>query len=771
MKYNFSEFKNSCKILVLIFCFLINKNGNSQILIIGIVRDAGTGAGLSNVSVKNLSKNTGTVTDSIGLFQIKGVKGDIFEFSKTGFITLKHKYEGNLKYEIMLEQGIINLEEVFVSASKDEQSVKNTSVSVEVIKPYIINNKIPSTAENTVDQIPGVMAVNGQVVIRSGSGWSYGAGSRVAVMLDGMPAMSGDAGQVQWSFIPLENVENIEVIKGASSVLFGSSALNGVINIRTKMPKENKKIENNASVFYGVYDNFSSSDAYKHSDKIMGTFGIRAFQMQRINKNSYIVRLNYFKDDGYRMSDNDNRIQFGVKYQRDLKKINGFTGINMNLHSGKSESFLLWENDTLPYTSLDSQHTKNQTFKLNIDPYLNFNLKGWKNVIQLRYLNLRNEVLQDTSENDQSNYSNTIFGEYHISKKIKSYFTFAGGVAASFTKTKSPLYQGDQQSENKSVFSQINFSKGIINFDAGIRYEFYRMNNYKESKPVIRSGASIKAAKATFIRASFGQGYRFPTIAESYILTSAGPIKIFPNNELKSETGWSVELGVKQGFKIGKLSGIADVAFFTMQYDRMMEFTFGVWEKPTIQNPITAGFKSLNVSDAKISGIDFSLIGTAKWTKSELKFMGGYTFSEAIALNPNEMFYKDIYGNPLTFANTSSNTDGNFLKYRPKHLVRADLQYEYKTWEIGTSLRYNSFIRNIDKAFIVFPISTFVPGIEDFRQKGKNGDYIFDIRIGKKIKNFKIIFTVNNLLNRVYMTRPCDVRPPRNITVQLSWKL
>ncbi|NUM30741.1 MAG: TonB-dependent receptor [Bacteroidetes bacterium] len=771
MKYNFNIINSRCQIFVLIINIFLAKSAISQNTINGTVVDITSLKGLSNVSVKNISKIEGTVTDTFGNFALICTKGDLLEFSKTGYLTLKFKYQGKSPLDIKLEQEIISLEEVFISASKVDQSVKNTSVSVEVIKPYIINNKIPSTAENTVDQIPGVMAINGQVVIRSGSGWSYGAGSRVAVLLDGMLVMSGDAGQVQWSFIPLENVESIEVIKGASSVLFGSSALNGVINIRTKMPVINKKIENNASVFYGIYDNFSQNYTYLKGSKILGTIGIRAFQMQRINKNSYFVRLNYFNDAGYRMSDNDNRIQFGAKYQRDLKKINGFAGVNINLHNGKSESFLLWESNKLPYTSLDSQHTKNRTFKLNIDPYLYFYFKGWKNVLQLRYFQLNNEVVQDTSKNDQSNFSKTIYCEYHLSKKIKTYFNSTFGVVASFTQTESPLYQGNQQSENRAAFAQLNFSKGILSFDVGLRYEFYRLNNYIESKPVVRSGMSIKVAKATFLRASYGQGYRFPTIAETFVLTSAGPVKIFPNNNLKSETGWSSEIGVKQGIKIGKISGIADIAFFLMQYDRMMEFTFGIWEKQNLQNPIGAGFKSVNVADAQISGVDFTITGAAILKKSSLKFIGGYTFSDALALKPNLAFAHDIYNNELTYTNTSSNPSVNFLKYRPKHLVRLDLQYDIKSFEFGASYRYNSPIKNIDKAFITFPISALVPGIEDFRQMGDKGDYIFDVRAGKKIKNFKILFTINNLFNRVYMTRPCDVRPPRNITILLSWKM
>ena len=63
-------------------------------------------------------------------------------------------------------------------------------------------------------------------------------------MVDDMPLISGDAGQVQWSRIATENINQVEVIKGAASALYGSSALNGIINIRTAFPKQ-KDIDKN----------------------------------------------------------------------------------------------------------------------------------------------------------------------------------------------------------------------------------------------------------------------------------------------------------------------------------------------------------------------------------------------------------------------------------------------------------------------------------------------------------------------------------------------
>ena len=93
--------------------------------------------------------------------------------------------------------------------------------------------------------------LDGQPGIRGGAGYSYGAGSRVLVLLDDLPILTGDAGDVKWDYLPVENVGQIEIIKGASSVLYGSSALNGVFNIRTAYPAS--KPETYLNTFMGVY--------------------------------------------------------------------------------------------------------------------------------------------------------------------------------------------------------------------------------------------------------------------------------------------------------------------------------------------------------------------------------------------------------------------------------------------------------------------------------------------------------------------------------------
>jgi iron complex outermembrane receptor protein len=139
---------------------------------------------------------------------------------------------------IDLNQEMRELKTFVTTAGKYEQNIEELTVSMEVLRPNIIENKNTTSIDDALQQVPGVTIVDGEPQIRSGSGYSFGAGSRVMILMDDLPILSGDAGRPSWGFLPVENIEQVEVIKGASSVMYGSAALSGVINLRTAYPRD-----------------------------------------------------------------------------------------------------------------------------------------------------------------------------------------------------------------------------------------------------------------------------------------------------------------------------------------------------------------------------------------------------------------------------------------------------------------------------------------------------------------------------------------------------
>jgi outer membrane receptor protein involved in Fe transport len=135
--------------------------------------------------------------------------------------------------------------------------------------------------------------------------------------------------------------------------------------------------------------------------------------------------------------------------------------------------------------------------------------------------------------------------------------------------------------------------------------------------------------------------------------------------------------------------------------------------------------------------------------------MGGFTYIEPIALDYDK-----------AKAENENTADFNILKYRYRRVFKADVEAKPGKWILGASVRYNSFMDNIDKFF-----EETIPGIKDYRSIHNYGDWVFDARVGQQLnKNFRVMFIVRNLFNHEYAGRPADMQPPRNFILQLSAK-
>ena len=133
------------------------------------------------------------------------------------------------------------IDAVVVTASISGSTVQEETVPVTVLKPYLSESSNALDLKGLVSKTPGVSILDGQVSIRGGSGYSYGVGSRVQMLLDGMPLLSGDLGEIWWSYLPMEHVGQVEVVKATASSMYGSGASNGVIHMRTVWPGEHLK--------------------------------------------------------------------------------------------------------------------------------------------------------------------------------------------------------------------------------------------------------------------------------------------------------------------------------------------------------------------------------------------------------------------------------------------------------------------------------------------------------------------------------------------------
>ena len=246
---------------ILLFFIVFNSWSQNDSKIYGRVVDE-SGEVLAGASViYRTDVSIGSVTDFDGNFELSVPSGKCklicrFTGMKSDTVTFQLAPGQTKEVNFTLFSYIKEFKEVDVKVGKFDKPIEEQTVTMVVIKPELIENKNTRSIETALDQTPGLNILDGEPQIRGGSGFTFGVGSKVAVIVDDMPMLSGDAGRPEWGFIPVENISQIEVVKGAASVLSGSSALSGSVNIRTAYPSSKPKTKIN--IYSGVYSNPTS---------------------------------------------------------------------------------------------------------------------------------------------------------------------------------------------------------------------------------------------------------------------------------------------------------------------------------------------------------------------------------------------------------------------------------------------------------------------------------------------------------------------------------
>jgi iron complex outermembrane receptor protein len=723
----------------------------------GTIKDQISGQAIPFVVVTVDDSNTGASSDLTGQFSLNLSTGNHdLHFHLLGYrdTSISIRAEGSLlSLTIVLQTSDMETAPVVISSSRSEQSITDVPVSIEILRPRYIENSIQPTLETAIEQVPGVTVIDGQANIRGGSGFSYGAGTRVLVLVDDLPMLAGDANDVKWSFIPVENTEQVEVLKGASSALYGSSALNGVINLRTKFAGE--KPSTKIIAFGSVYDT-PDNDIMKWWRGNRSTGAISVSHSRKIKNFDLVAGGQYFNDAGYRQAETEERVRgnFNVRYH--FQKIKGLTaGLAVNAQRAEGGSFLIWtdhlQGALIPAGGAGEGSTLSRyiTKRITIDPSIIYAKARSSHKLRGRFFQTDNE-----NNTDQGSQAETYYGEYLFMHWFSEYFKTTAGIAISNNKVQGDLY-GKHLSSTQAAFAQIDGKWKMISYTLGYRIEKAEISGINhDAEQLLRGGINIKLLKATWLRSSYGQGFRFPSIAEKYIRTRVGNIVIYPNDSLITERGFSWEAGLRQMFTAGKWLGMIDAAYFITEYTDMMEFTFGAYGNPAIDPLFGLGFKSRNIGNTRISGIEVSASGNGMIGNCKQSLMTGITLIDPVQL--------DFVPARDTLTNTSKE---NVLKYRYRTMFKIDVETEYKKIYAGFSARYYSFMENIDK-----PFEAAIPGVKTFRDTHNSGDWIFDLRAGYNFsESLRIGFNIKNAGNREYATRPADLQAPRTFLFQIIY--
>jgi len=730
-----------------LFLFFSLTASPSEGIVRGRVIDSKSGEPIAGVYVI-YGSNLGTSTGQDGSFQFETAPGKlVITFQALGYETVTRdivlKEGGDADLQIEMELSLREIDQIVVSANKTEQKIAELSVSMDIIKTRFLADNHISDAQELINTTSGIEVMDGQASVRGGSGYSYGAGSRVMALIDGLPMISADAGNIKWQFLPLENLSQVEIIKGASSVLYGSSALNGVINFRTADATNIPSVQFYAEAgFYGKPKNRNWGWSESPTRFSSASFSF----LQKFGKTDIALSAGVFMDDGYRKLNEEllERVNLKIKH---FSKISGLTyGLNLATGQDVKRDFILWENADSGALK-QSETTANEfhgTF-LDIDPFISYKRTDrFRHDLKMRVQSSTNRLPASATNNSDAL---SVYTEYQAWYNLFRFADITGGLAENYSKVNSNFF-GDHNSLNLALYAQTEikpFQK--LKAVAGFRVESFSLDGKSEKLiPIFRAGVNWQAADYTFVRASFGQGYRYPSIAEKYASTTMGSIKIIPNPDILPESGWSSEAGLRQGFSLGSLKGDADLALFFLQNSDMIEFQFGMYPDAG-----GYGFRATNVEQSRVYGteLEFNIMGS--FGQAKTYFNGGYTFTYPVEFN----------------VLTNKNTD-IYLKYRRKHSGVLTARVEWKKLEGGINLYAKSRILNIDEVFLTTDI---LEGFNAYWQAHNKGYVTLDASLGYKLNDrFTVSMMVKNITNEEYMGRPGDIQPPRNYSLRITGK-
>ncbi len=718
----------------------------------GFVKDSLSQQALSFSTVA-VSADNGTIADSNGFFSLQLSPGKyIVTASYLGHVSQQKiiVLQENMEQNFFLAPDVSVNDVIVVSVSKRAEKQSSATVSIDVVKPKLIDNTTANNLSSVLEQSPGITIISGQANIRAGSGFSYGAGSRVLTLVDDMPLLTAGSNDVKWDLLPTENVKQIEVIKGSASALYGSSALNGVVNVITDNPTEKGKTY--VRFLSGIYDN----PLYKKSAYWQGVnpfySGVAFSHGKKIKSFQYTFTANGFKDQGYNQGEYKQKARSSLKlnYSPNVFKKRLNIGLSATAQYTEIGQFIIWNDDTTGILKAVNGETGILAWgQYTLDPSLTYQWsENHKSLYRGRYFIVGQAALYYQELQHQS--------AFDITKKTQLAFT--AGLVQNHVNVNTEEY-GIHQSNNYSGYVQGELNSGRLKSSVGLRYESFSQDTFATQKvPLLRAGLSYRVHKSSYFRASYGQGYRYPSMAESFIQYDLGKLRFYSNPNLKSEYGETAEIGFKQDIKFKKWKGYVDVAAYTARYYNMIQFSVDsiLIAFPDVQNTVV-GFRAFNVSEARINGIEASVAGEGKIGAVGVFTLLGYNYS-----NPVDVSYN---------TDTVNYKKGDeILKYRFEHTAKANLIVEYRSLSVGVFSRYNSFIRNIDPIFESSILGVeMVQGLKHFRQTHNKGDILLDVNLSHQLnKSVQLSFMVKNVFNRLYSIQPAKIEPGRSFTFQVT---
>lgn len=699
-----------------------------------VIMDKVTGKSIpyASILVRNLNstKKSQHISDTEGKTLLELELPCQIEISCLGYENTIDTITSVLIDTIYLEPSVIALEDIVVNGHFQPRLNDKSIYRVEVINKNIIEQRASNNLSDLF-KTQGDFYMSNQGVLGQSVNINGFSGEHVKILMDGVPVAGRLNGIIDLSQLNLASVQHIEIIKGPLSVLYGSNAMGGAINIITKSDTR-EKFSLFTRAYYenvGIYNiDFSTRFRLKKHQLNMNLSRHFHSGLRIVDTSRYKIwkpKLQYNGSVGYRYSNKNLRINGAADYI--FEELRDEDSLSMdNLFESAIDKYYFTHRLN---TRLNLKYKHNSTFS----SFYNTGLSYYKHA-KISYNNnlveLRKTVLSEPSAHDTTKII-SVSQQYFLNYDPTENTFYQFGMDFNFEELNGNRVNGEKSITDLAAILdfQLNPLRNL-QIQPGLRVIY----NTMFSAPLIYSlHTSYKIQPAT-LRLSYSKGFRTPSIKELYLEFVDNIHRIYGNEKLKPETSdyvqWNTQFTFAKGNHIIKPS----FNIFYTEISNKIDFLFA--------------------SDSTAEASYYNLAGKSKSTGGNLllsyNFIPRFTFNSGI-----HMLAKSKLKDKNTYSYSTDYT--------------ASFHYDLIKYNIDFSV----FYKYNDKYFIYRSINNLENEIMEAEESYVDAFHTMDITFGYHIPkpDLKFSFGIKNVFDNIsiYTSGSADYHGSGSNSQTIGW--
>lgn len=465
-----------------------------------------------------------------------------------------------------------NDDRIVVTASRIESTIEESGSSISVVTSEQITRQNAKNLQEALKLVPGLSFIANGGPGASSSVTIRGAESdHTLVLINGVRVNSNTDGGFDFSSIPADIIERIEVVRGPQSGLYGADAMGGVINIITRKG-QNQPLGGSATVAAGELGYYEGSvSLYGGNDSIDFSTALSYYNLEEhdIAKNNGGTeedpydRLSFYNNIGLNFA-GDGRADLSLWYVQDDSHLDAFQGADNPLDRSEKEKTFVALAVQKPITE---RYTQSMTAGYSHQKYEGFVSGDFGGPNEFTTISYDASLQADIANADNN--------------------TLSVGYDARLTEAEN-VGNFDKQDRTQNAI----FLRNAWNWQQQLYLNLSgRFDTYSDvdDKATWKVDTSWFVLNSTRLHGSVGTAYRAPTMNDLYF-TYGAPARTY----LDPEESLSWDIGVQQYWLNDKL--ITDLTYFRSDVEDLIEWT------PT---GIGAIWEPQNIDEAEIQGVEF----------------------------------------------------------------------------------------------------------------------------------------------------------------------